>query len=752
MKPNCFACILSGDRITRQPVKADILIIIESPDSGEQYRNTLGGAKNSVLLDNLEGYGISNYTITHSLLCNVHKEQKKEIGRAFSACKGRLLSEIALVQPKKILFLGSAVTKEYLGTSIPASGGKYMTFQGIPTLCTYSMDEVFNVPDYYRDFSNTIGKLLQDPLPYPFKDKYTLENYYVDPNKKVISLDIETWGTNPARGMIHSIGFNTKNDTVNIIPKELVLNLEYVKNLFVGYIDSGYTFMAYNAEFEYSWFKYVYGIELPISDDPLYKHYAIDERGGTGTDSVPIKNVHRLKTVISKGYDVDDWSIDLSNVYLLPDKVVYDYLCKDVEANWLANDLCDRLIKEDYDKEPYFYRNIMLPGIPLLDKLNNNKVYIDLEYLNKIRGDVGNEVTKLKNKLIAESGVEDFNPNSPIQVSRYLFRDRGFKQVKGNSVSEEVYTTLLQKVPDDVFLLTYKEYKEIQKLYSTYIEGFYKRLDGEDFLTPTFSQTTTDTGRLSSFDFNWQNIPRGKLVKRMFKAPEGFVVAQFDYKQLEFRISVEESGDDTSIAFVTEGRDIHREVASIIFGVPVVDVTDDQRSLAKARVFGQQYLESPKGIAEKYNISVEEAERWNKIVNTMIPGMQITIKSILKSLDENQYVESRTGRRKRFPFILNRNRVRSMRQAVNSPIQGLGSDINWGQLIEINKLDRTDIIQLGPVHDSGVFYLRKDTLDETVPLIQNIMENSPLATTMKYEVDVSIGPNLGDLEPYERTS
>ena len=352
------------------------------------------------------------------------------------------------------------------------------------------------------------------------------------------------------------------------------------------------------------------------------------------------------------------------------------------------------------------------------------------------------------------AGEPSLNISSPKQIGELLFDKMQLDPKAKKSGSKGTYSTdeatlqaLAHRHPIINEIL---EYRGVKKLLSTYIEPFpsyVSELDGR--VHTTFNQALTATGRLSSSNPNLQNIPvrteRGKEIRKAFVA-DGGVVVSADYSQIELRIMAHLSGDSHLIEAFKAGEDVHAATAAKIFGIPVADVTREQRSMAKTANFGIMYGISSFGLAQRLGLPRGAAKQLIEEYFTSFPAIRGFIDSSVEFARTHGYVETLFGRRRYLPDILQRNaNVRSLaeRNAVNAPIQGTSADII--KLAMIGVADRLHsqgfrsrmVLQ---IHDELLF----DAFPEEVPALQamvkEVMENI-VTLSVPLTVECSSGQN-----------
>ncbi len=367
--------------------------------------------------------------------------------------------------------------------------------------------------------------------------------------------------------------------------------------------------------------------------------------------------------------------------YLLNPEVAYNPDCPPSLDALRANEKLWRL-----------YCDVELPLVPVLRAMEAAGVRIDTDCLHEAERKLTAELTELEQQiraLIPAEGQDTgkvLNINSPSQVGELLFDtlrlDPKAKKTKTGqySTSEEVLLGLRDKHPIVGKIL---EYRELKKLISTYISALPTYIDPHDGkIHTTYNQTTTATGRLSSSNPNLQNLPirseRGKLIREAVIPDPGCVFLSADYSQIELRLMAHFSQDPHLLEAFRAGQDIHAATAAKIFGVPIEEVTKDQRRRAKTANFGIIYGISAFGLSQQLGCSRTEAKQLIDDYFASFPRVADYIEAQKASARERGYAETLFGRRRYLPDILSHNAtVRSFaeRNAVNAPIQGTAADI-----------------------------------------------------------------------------
>ncbi|KZL93821.1 DNA polymerase I [Clostridium magnum] len=355
-------------------------------------------------------------------------------------------------------------------------------------------------------------------------------------------------------------------------------------------------------------------------------------------------------------------------------------------------------------------------------------------------------------KEIFELSEEEFNINSPKQLGKILFEKLDLPVIKktktGYSTNAEVLEELSDKHPI-IEKITY--YRQLTKLYSTYIEGLKAVIDEDGKIHSSFNQAVTATGRLSSTEPNLQNIPikyeMGKEIRKVF-VPDTTdqVILSADYSQIELRVLAHIGNDENLIDAFIHHSDIHTKTASEVFKVPIEEVTSTQRSNAKAVNFGIVYGIGDFSLAKDLKISRKEAKNYIDAYFDRYPGVKKYMDDIINEAKETLYVTTVMNRRRFIPEIKASNKmVRSFgeRLAMNTPIQGSAADIIKLAMVNVYneiKQKRFKSKLILQVHDELILNVYKDELEEVKAMVKREMENV-LKLRVPLEVDVSVGEN-----------
>ena len=403
------------------------------------------------------------------------------------------------------------------------------------------------------------------------------------------------------------------------------------------------------------------------------------------------------------------------------------------------------------------FDDIEMPLIPVLQHIELAGVKIDSKFLAALGKSMSTTIKKLE-KQIHGYAKTDFNIKSPLQLTEVLFTtlklsSEGLKKTKtGISTAVDELEKLQGKHPiiDDIM-----EYRELTKLLSTYIETLPELVQKQTGRVHTdFNQTVAATGRLSSNDPNLQNIPirteLGREIRKAFIAEKGFQLVSVDYSQIELRVVASMAKEQKMIDAFKHGADIHQATAADIFGIPVADVTKDQRSAAKEVNFGVLYGMGAYGLASRKKISREKAQDFIDRYFASRPKVAKYLEDTKAQARKRGYVETLFGRRRNLPEINSSNgqiRAQAERIAVNLPVQGTAADILKLAMIACDK----GLPNISPksrmiltVHDELVFEVPDADVKKVSAFVKQTMEGvyelaAPLVA------DVKVGENWGEM-------
>jgi len=410
------------------------------------------------------------------------------------------------------------------------------------------------------------------------------------------------------------------------------------------------------------------------------------------------------------------------------------------------------------EREPLLrrlYENFEQPLVPVLQRMERRGVLIDREMLRMQGGELARRAEELKAAAHAEAGTE-FNVDSPKQLQQILYEKMNLPVLRKTptgqpSTAEDVLEQLAESFTLPKLIL---DYRSIAKLRSTYADKLPTQVNPDTGRVHTsYHQAVAQTGRLSSTDPNLQNIPirtpEGRRIRQAFIAPPGQVLLAADYSQIELRIMAHLSGDASLIAAFEADRDVHQATAAEVFGVPLSEVSTDQRRSAKAINFGLIYGMSAFGLARQLGIGRNEAQQYVDLYFERYPGVKTYMDRTRDGARERGYVETVFGRRLYLPEIRSRNRAMQQyaeRSAINAPMQGTAADLIKLAMIAVDRWcedeGRDDARLIMQVHDELVLEVRKDALERVTEAVRGCMVAAGQgALRVPLKVDVGRGTN-----------
>ncbi len=398
----------------------------------------------------------------------------------------------------------------------------------------------------------------------------------------------------------------------------------------------------------------------------------------------------------------------------------------------------------------HVYHDIEMPLVPVLSRMERKGVLIDAQVLAMQSQEITQRLAEIEKETFALAGQE-FNLSSPKQLQEILFEKLNLPIIKKTpkgapSTNEEVLEALAHshKLPRLIL-----EHRGLAKLKSTYTDKLPLMVNSKTKRVHTsYHQAVTATGRLSSRDPNLQNIPvrneEGRRIRQAFIARDGFKIVAADYSQIELRIMAHLSQDKGLLDAFAQGKDIHRATASEVFGIPLDEVTAEQRRSAKAINFGLIYGMSAFGLSQQIGVERKEAQRYMDLYFERYPGVLDYMERTRKQASQQGYVETLDGRRLYLPEINSKNAIRrkaSEREAINAPMQGTAADIIKKAMIAVDNWIchecPDDVHMIMQVHDELVFEVRESYLEKANVMIHKLMESSmELAIPLKVEVGV----------------
>ena len=481
-----------------------------------------------------------------------------------------------------------------------------------------------------------------------------------------------------------------------------------------------------------------------ISDDTAIAAYLVD----------PAKNEYTIEKLASEYFGTVIEKPEVKQLSLLDDVETdrSEYLAKCAVALGVLNERIGDKIKENGQEK--LYQEVELPLVTVLAHLEINGFLVDDNQLKEFADKLGEKIDALTNEIYMLAG-EEFNINSPKQLGVILFEKLELKPVKKTKTGYATNADVLEKLRDKHPIVNFiMEYRQLAKLKSTYCDGLTAVVNPNTHrIHSVFTQTVTVTGRLSSTEPNLQNIPTrtelGREIRKMFVAKDGYVLVDADYSQIELRVLAHIANDETMINAFRNNEDIHAVTASQVLGIPLEDVTKEQRSSAKAVNFGIVYGIGEFSLAQDLHISVKEAKAYIESYLEKYHGVRNYMESIKEQAKKDGYVKTMLNRIRYIPELKSPNyniRQFGERVALNTPIQGTAADIIKLAMVRVDNrlinegLKSKLILQ---VHDELIVEAHKDEVDKVKQILSEEMQGA-MELNVPLKVDMSTGHSWYD--------
>lgn len=613
-------------------------------------------------------------------------------------------------------------------------------------------NENYDAEAIRRMFLDLEFKSLLDKIYYEQKEENkilqeeTIEFNVIHNNDQLKSL-IKNIDDNKEKEILFLL-FNTENEST--------YSLVNIKDIYINFLDKNYAINIENLQGKEEFlkdFKYILEAEdiKKVSYDVKAPYVVLNKWG------VDFKNV--IFDIKIAAYLIEPSRSDYNLNILIP-----HYLKREIRANGeekfirqvsalkdLYEEIRDEIKSLDMDM---LYYEVELPLVKVLSFMEQEGFKVDREMLQQIGEKFQIEIDKMQKEIYAVAD-EEFNINSPKQLGKILFEKLDLPVIKktktGYSTNAEVLEALNDKHPI-IEKITY--YRQLTKLYSTYVEGLKNVIDTDEKIHSTFNQTVTTTGRLSSTEPNLQNIPikyeMGKEIRKVFVAEDkSSLLLSADYSQIELRVLAHISEDENLIDAFKHHDDIHTKTASEVFKVPLGEVTSTMRSNAKAVNFGIVYGIGDFSLAQDLKISRKEAKAYIDAYFDRYPKVKEYMDKTIQQAHREMYVTTILNRRRHIPEIADSKKmVKALgeRLAMNTPIQGSAADIIKMAMVKVynslkeSKLKSKLILQ---VHDELILNVEKSELEQVREIVKNSMENV-MPLNVPLEVDMHEGESWYD--------
>lgn len=487
-------------------------------------------------------------------------------------------------------------------------------------------------------------------------------------------------------------------------------------------------------------------LEFKNYEDVMILEYLIDSNKGN-YDILKVSNeflnleILDLKEMLGKGKNKKTF-------FELEEDIIFKFISQNVFAISALYDIFIEKAKEN--NLISLYENVEKPLVKVLADMEKTGVLVDRNKIIELNEEYS-KLAYLYEQKVYELAGEVFNLNSPKQLGVILFEKIGLPVVKktktGYSTDVEVLEELSKKHEIADYIL---KYRSLNKLISTYLDGILEYIMDDGRVRTSFKQMITATGRLSSVDPNLQNIPirseEGKNIRKVFVADKNKVFIDADYSQIELRVLAHLSKDSVMIDSFKNDLDIHYKTASEVFGVPINEVTDNQRRSAKAVNFGIVYGISDYGLSKDLNITRNEARQYIDGYLNTYPSIKSYMEEIVNKAKKDGFVTTILDRKRYIPEINSKNfNIRSFgeRIALNTPIQGSAADIIKLAMIKVYerlKIEKVNAKLILQIHDELIVECEESEKETVKKILKNSMENV-YKLDLPLKVDVCEGRN-----------
>ena len=469
--------------------------------------------------------------------------------------------------------------------------------------------------------------------------------------------------------------------------------------------------------------------------------------------------------IFNAGIDFEDWGeiYDIEQLEFLLNALIRDKSLSGIYGEKIDEDdskvrisamriIFERQQKklEDLPRIREIAEKLDFPMSLVLFKMEKAGVEICPEIFAKMSVEFASEISKIEKEIFEIAGRE-FNVSSPLQLSKVLFEDlslptKGIKKSKnGFSTGQKELDKLREYSP---IIEKIEQFREFSKLKSTYVDALPKLVDEKNRIHSNFAQDVTTTGRLSSSNPNLQNIPirseLGRRIREGFVAKKGNLLVSADYSQFELRLAAVLANDKPLIETFEKDLDIHAKTASEVFGVPIDEVSKEQRRVAKIINFSVLYGVGAHNLSDTIGVGFYEAKKYiEEYFNAHKPIRELMDNTLKKAQDEG-FVETFFGRRRPMPDIKSSNfmiREMAKRAAQNMPIQGTEADLMKRAMLAVDeKIVKAGIgEQILQIHDSILVEVPAENAENVAEILKQEMESVAPELNVKLKVEVSIG-------------
>lgn len=512
------------------------------------------------------------------------------------------------------------------------------------------------------------------------------------------------------------------------------------------------TYIWQNGKFDMKFLR-TDGINSRIDEDTYGASYSLDERAGS----------HGLEEIAKNHLNAPDYKDEIQQ-YLpkkgasyehIPKPILWKYLARDVKNTHDAFEVLIKKVHSDAN-DTKNYERCLKPYMRMLTNVEMNGFYVDTEHVRENDIWLTTEIEAAQAR-VSEAAGEYLNPNSPAQVSAYLYGklDLRLKGKTPDGTAKEILDKLYEETKHPV-LKAIRDYRTVVKAHSTYIKAIYNYIAPDGRIHSTYDPCRTTTGRLGSSEPNLQNIPRNPRIRRMYRSSMDFdhprILVEGDYNTAELRGLGALSGDPVLIAiFADPNRSLHDEVATQMYGE---GFTGDQRIRAKAINFGIPYGREAFSIAEEFDITVEEAQRLIDSWFAQFPTATEFLRRCREAPTNGQTLITAFGRKRR-PGVVSPELLHGLKNEFsNFFMQSTINDFTLQSACEMEyELRKLDSFIVNLIHDAVLIDAPRQAYFEVKKVMQTYMESVPkkwITTPVTFKADIKAGTHWGELIKEEK--
>jgi len=749
---------------------SQLLIVGEAPGQREDEEHAaFVGPAGALLTELLEeaGFSRSDCYITNAVKCRP-ADNATPTRLNVRACSDFLAKEIDKVQPKLILGLGNtallALTRR---SGITKHRGKLYSAQGIPVICTFHPAAALRSAGYLHPIRADLqaaarrlngGSTLRTRTVLVTNKVHLKSLIRVLERADTIAFDLETsglheWADDAA---IVTLGVSWGEGRSAVIPlwHSCIPQDQFAANWITTVLhelkpvleDKTKKYVAHNGKFDCKWLAR-FGVYVPLTFDTMIAAHLLDENRSKG-----------LKPLAQMLLGADDWDEEVKSAYSLPIKRLAIYNGKDCDYTLRLYYIFRKELLEQ-PRVARVFQKLMMPASAVFTRLELGGTYLDEERLEDRYIEATRNVEKLERYMLKSvpKKLQPINFNSPAQVSVWLFKSLKLPILEETktgapSTAESVLFRLEKKHKVVSALLKYRKWS---KYLSTYLGPWIERRDKRGRIHPSYRLTGTVTGRLSSSEPNLQQVPRNSLIRGCIGAPPGWTFMEADYSQIELRIAAWMAGERSMLRLLNSGHDLHRNTAMAITGKDDID-GEDRVIWGKHPNFGLLFGMYPKKYQEYcrdnggQEITLATAEEVYQTFHNTYPALRRWHSRQIRLAHRYLSISNPIGRVRHLPDVRNPNdsvRMEAERQAINSPVQGFASDLMVFSAIRLARIfDGRYARMVGSVHDSLLFEVRDEMVDEVARTVKDVMEDKDDLKKMfgvKLEVPIVVEISVG---------